>query len=307
MDIIGRKLILLLLAVLIILLAFWQQLVIYWDRNIAALDTMRSLQTDDPIMVDYTKQNLTALRNENKCPGAWFLGLVYNSLGDLVQRDQSWETALACSPIYIQLVRAKVPEELNLAEFAVQVQPEQAEAWFWLAKLEAKDKPDQAIQAYWKGLKLQPYQKDAWVQLSGILASLDIQDAMNIYEQFNLDQVVTNDPVLRSEPKFMMASILSGNQPERAIQLYRQGLQDNPSDGVRWYQLGDLLAKGDPKAGLEAYLQSCYHGDPGAHGCYGAGLMAEKLGDIPSAIRYYRLSKWQDALQRAIQLEQMSP
>jgi len=45
----------------------------------------------------------------------------------------------------------------------------------------------------------------------------------------------------------------------------------------------------DPQAALDAFLQSRYHGDPGANGCYGAGWVMEGLGDPQQAIEYYRL------------------
>lgn len=88
------------------------------------------------------------------------------------------------------------------------------------------------------------------------------------------------------------------------IQVYRQGLALDPFNGLRWRELGDLLAGRDAQAAIEAYLQSCYNGDPGANGCWRAGLTAERLGDIRAAIRYYRLSRWSGALERAAQLEQ---
>lgn len=72
-----------------------------------------------------------------------------------------------------------------------------------------------------------------------------------------------------------------------------------------WVVFGGLLSKRDPQAALEAYLQSCYHGDSGANGCLGASRMAEKLGDPRAAIQYYRLSRYRGALQRADELEQM--
>ena len=104
-----------------------------------------------------------------------------------------------------------------------------------------------------------------------------------------------------------MASILAEPKPERAIELYRQGLEGKPYDGVRWYELGDLLADTDPQAALVAYHQSCYNGDPGSHGCYPAGLLAEELGDLPLALQYYRLSRYEGAVQRAAELGKRIP
>ena len=304
---IGRRLLLIVFALLILWLAFRQELVKYWDRNTAALDTLHSLVTNDPTRLHQAEQALLSLHQDQNCQGAWFLGLVYNVQGDLASRDQSWKDAIHCSRRYIPLTRVKEPEDVSLAEYAVQAHPEQAEAYFWLAAIKAKTAPEQAIDDYWQGLKRQPYDGNAWVQLGILLRSLDIDTALKIYEQLEMNQIPRNDPVLRAEPKFIMASILSSSKPEQAIQLYREGLTAKPADGVRWNELGDLLVKSDPQAAIEAYLQACYHGDPGEHGCYEAGKLAEEQGDILSAIRYYRLSDWDMALQRANELKQSLP
>ena len=113
---------------------------------------------------------------------------------------------------------------------------------------------------------------------------------------------------VREHPKsaqalFWLAQIRARRSPEEAIELYQQGLQREPHDGLRWRELGDLLASRDPSAAMEAYLQSCYNSDPGYHGCYGAGMMAERLGDLEAAILYYRLSQWPGSLDRADELE----
>jgi hypothetical protein len=67
--------------------------------------------------------------------------------------------------------------------------------------------------------------------------------------------------------------------------------------------LGDLLVETRPEEALEAYVQSCLNGDPGANGCLRAGALAEQQGDIDAAIGYYRLSKYQESLDRAAALE----
>lgn len=102
---------------------------------------------------------------------------------------------------------------------------------------------------------------------------------------------------------FWLAESLAGERPQEAIAAYEAGLVLAPEDGVRWQMLGDLLIERDPAAAIEAYLQSCYHGDPGANGCWRAGNAAEQQGDIAAAITYYRLSKWDVAHQRAAELE----
>jgi hypothetical protein len=77
----------------------------------------------------------------------------------------------------------------------------------------------------------------------------------------------------------------------------------HPYAGGRWLELGDLWREIDMKAAINAYLQSCKNGDPHYNGCYRAGFAAEEMGDIASAIRYYRLSKWDVAHEKADKLE----
>lgn len=102
---------------------------------------------------------------------------------------------------------------------------------------------------------------------------------------------------------FWLAPALAADAPEESIALYRQGLELAPADGQRWLALADLLEPRDKAAALQAYLQACRNGDPGANGCLRAGSLAEADGDLSAAIDYYRLSKWEGALSRADELE----
>ena len=54
---------------------------------------------------------------------------------------------------------------------------------------------------------------------------------------------------------------------------------------------------------FNAFAECCGNNDPGVNGCWGAGRMMEKEGNIPQAIYYYRLSHWSTSLQRADTLE----
>jgi len=93
-------------------------------------------------------------------------------------------------------------------------------------------------------------------------------------------------------------------KPQQKLDFYIQGLGLEPRDGRRWNKLGVMLRRnGDLTAALQAYLKSCRNGDPGHNGCWNAGKTAEELGDIQSAIVYYRLSRWKPALERLRELE----
>lgn len=119
-----------------------------------------------------------------------------------------------------------------------------------------------------------------------------------------------------AESWFWSAEIYGGQVPHfktpeeivdypRAIEYYRHGLLMEPKDGRRWLYLGHLLVitKQDLGLAIDAYLNACFNGDPGSNGCYRAGFYTEKLGDIRTAIKYYRLSKWKTALEQADKLE----
>jgi tetratricopeptide (TPR) repeat protein len=135
------------------------------------------------------------------------------------------------------------------------------------------------------------------------LSKLEADQAMRLYKELGLDHLAESREAWGLEAQFLFARVIAIEQPEEAIVLYRQALQKRPGDGVRWRELGDLLVDNDPQAAIDAYLQSCYNGDPNSHGCYRAGRTAEQIGELETAIRYYRLSKWSRAQEQADALE----
>lgn len=237
------------------------------------------------------------------CSHIWlFVAEAEKGHGPYSQR-QVLEYALGCSVNHLPLIKALLPEDQALAQSATELYPEHADTWFWLADLQSLATPEQAIESYWQGLQREPQNSNAWVQLSRMLATFAPDVALRIYEQLDVASLGKTNPILSTEMQFVLAATLSKDDPAQAVDLYRQGLTAKPYDGIRWFELGDLLSKTDPQAALEAYLQSCIYGDPGSHGCYGAGRMAEQLGDPTQAIEYYRRSSWVEALKRADELE----
>ena len=85
---------------------------------------------------------------------------------------------------------------------------------------------------------------------------------------------------------------LGGLVPSRQIEYFRTGLGIDPKEGRRWYELGRLLKDVDPEASMQAFLEGCFHGDPGYNSCLGAGNLAKEMGNYDLAIQYYRLSAW---------------
>ena len=95
--------------------------------------------------------------------------------------------------------------------------------------------------------------------------------------------------------------VRSGDR-DAAERLYRRGLELDPGNGRAWLELGRLLVPADPRAALAAFAESCRHGDPGANGCHAAGATAEQLGEIETAVGYYRKSRLPGARDRAERL-----
>ena len=92
-------------------------------------------------------------------------------------------------------------------------------------------------------------------------------------------------------------------------QAYLHVIALRPHHGLAWCRLGrNYESDGGLEIATQAWLNCCYHGDPGSNGCYGAGRMMEQLGNLPKAIEYYHLSRWDGAQKRADELEdQLSP
>lgn len=91
---------------------------------------------------------------------------------------------------------------------------------------------------------------------------------------------------------------------ELAKDYFNESIRLVPAYDLAWCRLGWINeGQGLISEAEGSFLRCCENGDPGSNGCYGAGRMAEKLNDIPSAIQYYRRSHWLPALQRADELE----
>ena len=198
-------------------------------RNWAAVTTAKAILAD-PALLAPAGQQIAALSGRD-CRINYLYGLILNHNQQQEASNTAWERAITCNAAFIYLLESSVPENRQLAQFAIQQQTTHPEGYFWLAALE------------------------------------------------------------------------SNPNPETAIALYQQGLQLAPNDGWRWSLLGNLLADHDPQAALEAFSQSCAHGDPPAGGCRSAGRIAENMGDPALAIHYYRLSHRPATRQLAEQLE----
>lgn len=101
-----------------------------------------------------------------------------------------------------------------------------------------------------------------------------------------------------------LASITLETEPEAAIKHYKKALDIRPDDGVYLYRLGEAYERvGKYYEAIEAFDKSCDYLNRGSDCYVRAGRIFENLGDIPSAIYYYRLSIFEGALFRADILE----
>ncbi len=99
------------------------------------------------------------------CAQIWFLGMIAGQRGDLAAQRQALERALSCSPEYVSLIQAVIPQDLKLAGLATQLQPESAAAWFWLGEASAPTDASVARQAYERTVALAPYRGLPWCRL----------------------------------------------------------------------------------------------------------------------------------------------
>jgi tetratricopeptide (TPR) repeat protein len=196
-----------------------------WRWNLWAIQLLKNDRPEYPL-------------ETKSCAQKWLSGVVAGKRGDLANQRQIWIQSLACSQQYLSMLRAKVPQDQELASLATQLYPRSAQAWFWLAETSAPaDRSVGARQAYLRVVELDPQSGLAWCRL-----------------------------------------------------------------GVN-YEISHEYGNA-----TQGFLKCCQNGDPGRNGCFGAGRMMEKLGNLTQAITYYRLSRFDVAQQRADELEiQISP
>ena len=84
-------------------------------------------------------------------------------------------------------------------------------------------------------------------------------------------------------------SYLAAGNRQAAAEAYIQGLELDPSDGLKWRQLGDYFKEiGDINNALWAYDQACSWVDRGKNGCLLAAQLYTEQGDHVSAEMRYR-------------------
>lgn len=176
---------------------------------------------------------------------------------------------------------------------------------------ELEEKAKESCLYYWQAGRLG--------QLSGVLAShtnaayAELMKCSSTYfhlvyvtnpaNQDLANLAVELDP-MSADAVFWLAEIVATEDPQAAIELYKNATDLDPTNGLVWCRLGRLRRDGgDLEGALFALEQCCWNGDPGSHGCWGAGGVNEQLGNYSAAIEMYRFSRFAPAQKRADELE----
>jgi tetratricopeptide (TPR) repeat protein len=148
------------------------ELISSWNWNRRSLPILQAVMRADQAALKQGKENLDTFQG-NDCRALWYLGIVSEALGDTAGRDRYRESALLCSPSYIQILSRVAPDDVQLADAAVRRYPENAEAWFWLGEALFADQPELAVHAYRQVLEFQPDHSDAGFRLGEAQAVLE--------------------------------------------------------------------------------------------------------------------------------------
>ena len=99
------------------------------------------------------------------CGHIWLAAADAGRRGDLAGQRQIWEQALICSPGNLSMLRALLPQDMDMALLATQYYPDHSETWFWLGEAVAPTDYLGARQAYLRTVALSPRYGLAWCRL----------------------------------------------------------------------------------------------------------------------------------------------
>lgn len=115
------------------------------------------------------------------CRALWLQGLVAHAQGREAGRDDAWTRWLQCPQARVAFVEAVTGDDISWAERSVRLAPQDAEGWFWLARLRADSDPDGAIALYRQGFARNPVDALRWRELGDLLAGRDPGGAILAY------------------------------------------------------------------------------------------------------------------------------
>jgi Tfp pilus assembly protein PilF len=129
------------------------------------------------------------------CRVLWFTSVLAAKGGDVARQEILQTQAMQCSYEYVGYVRVQNLESRKWAEWAVQLYPQEAESWFWLARtylfvdqgggMQFRDPNDfsKVLELYQQGLKLAPDSGREWCQVGWFLRDADPEQALQAFLQ----------------------------------------------------------------------------------------------------------------------------
>ena len=153
------------------------------------------------------------------CRSRWLRGLVADAADNPSQRFEEWRELIRCSPSYIRLVFNRAPDDRGLAEVTRDAWPRNPAGYFWLASLEEKAAPDEAIRLLRQGLERSPTSGREWRKLGDLLAAGD-KDLSGALDAFS-HACDNGDP---GAGGCSMGGLIAEKlgRPEEALALYRK-------------------------------------------------------------------------------------
>jgi tetratricopeptide (TPR) repeat protein len=124
------------------------------------------------------------------------------------------------------------------------------------------------------------------------------------YQNEKLARMIVGQNPSNPAALFVLAEIVNQQNSKEETNLFEQVVLYDSTNGLAWCRLGTLYNRNKQlDKAVNAFLNCCRNGDPGSNGCYNPGRVMEKLGNLPKAIEYYRLSTSKVALKYAHELE----
>ena len=171
------------LAVILLLAVFWRsnQLSLSWQRNVFALGTQSNC-----IQPSLASEKISQLEGfAQASDDAWFEAINTLCDGYSEGHKKALQAAIAGYPERIFIVKTFLPHDQELAQYAVQTHPDNAQAQFWLGDILIEQNDTQGgITAYQNGLQHQPGDGLSWMKLGRLQeAQGDWESAAESYSQ----------------------------------------------------------------------------------------------------------------------------
>jgi tetratricopeptide (TPR) repeat protein len=164
-----------LILIPLLLVVFSGQLKDRLALNLAALDTVHFVYTGRPFLAEHPAW----LGQSQSCAAHWMAAQQAKAQGKLEERDQAFQQAVACEPLYVVFLHHMYPDDLSIAQIALIYQPASAESWFWAGDLN----PDKKIEYYQQGLSIDPKDGRRWIVLGDLINNSDPEAGLQAYLQ----------------------------------------------------------------------------------------------------------------------------